>query len=193
LALTHAHRIRGGALILHDEAKPHRSLDRRPGEQALAPPRRDCYKAGEEGAMVAWTLVFHILGIVAWVGGLLVTTLALAQRAGETSAEAQAGLMRLAEKIVRTMVHPGAIVTILSGLLLIATHPSYYLHAFWLDAKLVLVLILVVLNAVALARLRALRAGRAIPRREFVLLHVLVALVFLSILIAVLPGGVYFH
>jgi uncharacterized membrane protein len=143
--------------------------------------------------MVAWTLVFHILGIVGWVGGLLVITLALAQHARENSAEARAELAQLEEKILRSMVHPGAVLTILSGIVLVTTNPSYYLHAFWLYAKLALVLILLVLHAVLLARSRALRGGKAIPRRDFVLLHVLTALVFVSILIAALPGEVYFR
>jgi protoporphyrinogen IX oxidase len=142
--------------------------------------------------MVAWTLVFHILGIVGWVGGLMVITLALAQHAREESAEARAGLERLEEKILRAMVTPGAILAIASGIVLITTNPSYYLHAFWLHAKLALVVILLVLHGVLLARFRALRGGKPIPRRDFVLLHVLIALVFVSILIAALPGEVYF-
>jgi uncharacterized membrane protein len=142
--------------------------------------------------MVAWTLVFHILGIVGWVGGMLVVTLTLAQHAREDSPDARASLERFVQKINRSMLHPGAALVILSGILLVTTHPSYYLHAFWLRAKLALVVILIALNVAILARFRAIRRGTPVRRGDFILLHVLVALVFLSILIAALPGEVYF-
>ncbi len=142
--------------------------------------------------MVAWALVVHILGIVGWVGGLLVATLALAQYARETSADARAGLERFVRKILRSMVHPGAVLVILSGIVLVSTHPAYYLHAFWLRAKLALVVILIALYMAALSRFRAVRRGAPIRRGDMVFLHVMIALVFLSILIAALPGEVYF-
>jgi putative membrane protein len=142
--------------------------------------------------MIAWTLVFHILGIVGWVGGLLVVTLALAQHAAEASADARASLERFVRKILRSMVHPGIVLVILSGIVLVTANPSYYLHAFWLRAKLALVVILIALYVLTLARFRAVRRGTAVRRDDFILLHVLIALVFLSILIAALPGEVYF-
>ena len=70
--------------------------------------------------MVAWTLVFHILGIVFWIGGLLMTTVLLSRHVQETAPEARAALTRIEKKTMRAMADPGALLVILAtGLALI--------------------------------------------------------------------------
>jgi len=142
--------------------------------------------------MIPWLLVVHIAGIVMWVGGLMIVTLVFAQHAQETSAEAKSSLIRLEGKLFSAMAAPGVILALASGVGLIATNPKYYLHAHWLHLKLSFVLILIILHAVTRRRFSAFRDGRETPARSgSVLLHVLVSLVFLSILISVLVGEVY--
>ena len=45
--------------------------------------------------MVAWTLVFHLIGLVFWLGGLLVVTHTLATHSEGDSPETRAALGRL--------------------------------------------------------------------------------------------------
>ncbi|HET7214948.1 MAG TPA: CopD family protein [Terriglobia bacterium] len=139
------------------------------------------------GTLLAWTLVFHILGIVFWLGSLLVVTHLLAYDAESASPEVHEVLNRLEGKLFKGIAHPGAIITIISGGILISTNPQYYLHAAWLHVKLFLVIILIVLDAITYIRARAFHSGRIVlRRRECMMLHGSIALMFIGILIMVL-------
>lgn len=137
--------------------------------------------------LIAWTLVFHILGIVFWMGGLLVVTHVLAYDAESPSVEVHETLGRLEQKLFRGIVHPGAIITIISGIVLISTNAQYYLHAVWLHIKLFMVVILIVLDVITFIRARAFHAGKTkLQRRECMSLHGGIALAFIVILVMVL-------
>ena len=86
--------------------------------------------------MVPALLVGHVLGLVFWVGGLLVTSMALTRHTQEASADARQALARLERIYLRGLADPGALLTILAGVSLIMTNSSYYLHAPWLHIKL---------------------------------------------------------
>ena len=68
-----------------------------------------------DSAMVAWTLVAHIFGLVFWVSGLLVTTIAMSQQTQETTVEGRQALVRIERRFLRAMADPGAALTILQG------------------------------------------------------------------------------
>jgi putative membrane protein len=142
--------------------------------------------------MVAWTLVAHIFGLTLWVSGLLVTTIALSRHAQETSQEGRQALARLERIFLRSMADPGALLTIVAGIILVASNRSYYLHATWLHIKFVFVLMLIGLHGWIATRSKFLSTGRIkLEPGQARTLSVAVALVFLSILIATLPGEVF--
>src|ERR1035438_10073661 len=95
--------------------------------------------------MVAWTLVFHLIGLVFWLGGLLVVTHTLAMHSEEDSPETRAALGRLESKLLRGLAHPGAAIMVITGFILVGHDPAY-LRQHWLHAKLLLVLVLMVLD-----------------------------------------------
>ncbi len=135
---------------------------------------------------LAWALVFHIIGFVFWIGGLLVTTTALALHTQQESLETRAPLEHLEVKLLKGMAHPGAAITVLAGLTVIWIQPSY-LHERWLHAKLFLVLILIGLDLVVYSRAKAFHKGEIkLERRECTILHGVISLVFLGIVILVL-------
>lgn len=134
-----------------------------------------------------WTLVFHVLGIVFWLGGLLVVTHLLAEDTEVASEETHQTLGRLEAKLFNGIIHPGAAIVILSGLVLLMTNPRYYLDASWLRVKLVMVAALIVLDWITYRRMRAFKAGRIkLERKQCMALHGAIALVFTVILILVL-------
>ena len=142
--------------------------------------------------MVPALLVGHVLGLVFWVGGLLVTSMALTRHTQEASADARQALARLERIYLRGLADPGALLTILAGASLIATNSSYYLHAPWLHIKLTFVLILIGLHGMVAMRTKAFSTGRiTMQRSEARLLVVATLFLFLSILIATLVGQVY--
>ncbi len=136
--------------------------------------------------MIAWTLVFHLIGLVFWVGSLLVVTHVLALHTQETSEAAREALGRLEMKLLKGLTHPGAALMVISGSLLLAEDP-YFLRTNWLHFKLVLVVVLILLDLRVYFRARAFQAGKIeLQRGECLALHGAIALVFTGILILVL-------
>lgn len=135
---------------------------------------------------LAWALVFHILGFVFWMGGLLVVTQVLAMHAEETAPGARDALTRLENKLLKGIIHPGAAITVVAGIVVVALQPDY-LHQNWLRAKLSLVAILIALDLIVHFRVKAFHAGRIeLQRRECKMLHGAISLIFLVILVLVM-------
>ena len=142
--------------------------------------------------MTPWLLVFHVLGIMLWTGGLMAASLALAQHAQQTNAEARAAFAALEKKFLRAVADPGAALAILAGGALISTNSSYYLSARWLYGKLFFVLLLIGLHGLLGVRAKRYAAGSIeVTRREAMLFFAAVALLLALILTATLPGSVY--
>jgi len=142
--------------------------------------------------MVAWLLVVHIFGWTLWVGGLLITTAALSQDAQEGATEIRRALARVGRRSLRGMADPGALLAIVAGILLIFSNRSYFLHARWLHIKLLFVLLLIGLHGFIGVKSKAAAAGRpSLDPGSVRLVFIAILLVFLSILIATLPGAVY--
>jgi putative membrane protein len=141
--------------------------------------------------MVAWLLVVHIFGFTLWISGLLMTSFVLLRHIGVTEAETRASLAGIEKLGLRALADPGATLAILAGILLITTNSSYYLHARWLHIKFIFVLLLIALHVIVGTRSKAFASGRITLDRGYVrLLSIVTVLVFISILIATLPGEV---
>ena len=141
--------------------------------------------------MVAWLLVVHIFGFTLWVSGLLMTTFVLLRRIRETVPETRTSLAAVERLALRAMGDPGAFLAVLAGIMLITTNSSYYLHARWLHIKFIFVLLMIALHVIVATRSKAFASGRISLDRGYVrLLFIVILLVFISILIATLPGAV---
>jgi len=141
--------------------------------------------------MVPWFLVLHVFGFTLWISGLLMASFVLLKHVGEKAPEARASLAGIEKLALRGLADPGATLAILGGILLILTNRPYYLHALWLHIKLVFVLLLIVLHVILGTRSKAYAAGRISLDGGYVrLLGIVIVLVFISILIAALPGEV---
>lgn len=137
-------------------------------------------------AAARWALVAHIVGVILWMGGLLIATQLLA-RLGQASEEARATLARLARKTLKSVAHPGAAVAVLAGIAMVVIQPAYLGQA-WLHIKFALVVILIALDLLVTVRFRAYEKGGAeIRPRQARLAHASIALLFLAIaMVAVL-------
>jgi putative membrane protein len=137
-------------------------------------------------------LVGHVFGLVFWISGLLVTSMALTRHTQETSEDAKQALSRLERIYLRGLADPGALLTILAGLGLISTNASYYMHAPWLHIKLTFVLLLIGLHGMVAVRTKKFSTGKiSMQRSEARLLVAAVLFLFASILVATLVGQVY--
>ena len=134
----------------------------------------------------AWALVFHVVGFVFWIGGLMVATQVMAAEAVEPSAEARRALERLERVLFKGVAHPGAAITVVAGLTVVAIQPGY-LYQRWLHAKLAIVAVLIALDLMAWFRAREFHSGAAQLRRGFCkAIHGALAAVFIGIVILVM-------
>jgi len=131
---------------------------------------------------VKWFIVFHLFGVIFWVGGLLIVSSILAAAAREGGA-AQAAMLGIARRLFNSACNAGAALTIVFGLLIIVSEPEVMRHG-WLHVKLALVAALIVLHLFMLRRSRLVGSGPGAPSpREFLVIHGLVSLALLAILV----------
>jgi len=134
---------------------------------------------------VKWFIVFHLFGVIFWIGGLLIVSMMLAAAAEETGA-GQAAILRLAQRLFNSACNAGAAITIVFGILLVISDPEVMRHG-WMHAKLGLVAVLIALHV--WMYLRSRRIGErpaAAVRREFQVIHGMVSVVLLGILLMVI-------
>jgi putative membrane protein len=144
--------------------------------------------------LIGWVLVFHITGVVMWIGGLFmalaVASTAVAAASSQPGAtagdagEARGLRARLAQRGMRRLAHPGAALAILSGALLMVLAPGAAM-AGWLHAKLLLVALLVVADLVLTVRVRRM-PGHEPPAGQIGMFHGIVGLLFFLILVLAL-------
>jgi protoporphyrinogen IX oxidase len=129
-------------------------------------------------------LVFHIFGVVFWIGTLLLTSSIMAQVPEEVGV-AKERITVLARRLLLVSGSTGAIVTIIFGILAIVAEPGVLLRG-WLHVKLLLVLLILVVHFRLHQRVRAVEeAPLDATRREFSVMHGLVSLLLLGTLILV--------
>lgn len=142
--------------------------------------------------MVVWVTLFHIAGLVFWIGGLLVATAMLGQHAAEEFPEGRAALGQAEIRMLNGMANPGAVITIVTGAILASTRWHYFITATWFQTKLVLIACLLALHGITYVRANRFVAGRLrVPRKNWMVLHGAISLVFFLILISVFPGRIY--
>ncbi len=142
--------------------------------------------------MLLWTLLFHIAGLVFWIGGLLVATSLFGQYSEARSAEERRVLGQAGTRMLSGMANPGAIITVVTGIILIDLRGAAILLTTWLQAKLTLVVCLLIMHGISTIRARKMMAGKLqVPRKSWIILHGAISLLFFGILICVLPGRLY--
>ncbi len=129
-------------------------------------------------------LVFHLFGVVFWVGSLLIVSSLMGLVADEVGA-AQERMIVAANRLFMVSANVGAAVTIAFGILAIVAEPAVLTRG-WLHLKLALVVLMLVIHARLYQRIRALKEAPLTARkREFSTIHGLISLLLLGILMLV--------
>lgn len=136
--------------------------------------------------MLQWALVFHIFGVIFWIGSLLVLTNLVALDSMEVGV-ARERLLYAARRLLDVGGSVGAAVTVLFGIVLILADREVLRHG-WLHLKIVLVLALLYYHWRLRRRIIALQdEPEMITRREFSMIHGIVSgLLFAILWLAVL-------
>jgi putative membrane protein len=134
---------------------------------------------------VKWFIVFHLFGAIFWVGGLLIVSSIFGVATRESGA-AHDALIRLTRRLFNSVCNAGAVITIIFGILIIASEPQVMAHG-WLHVKLAFVASLIVLHVWMLVRGRRVGSGPGTAtRREFLIVHSLISVALLAILAMVI-------
>jgi protoporphyrinogen IX oxidase len=130
-------------------------------------------------------LVFHIFGVILWMGSLLVISSMMALVPDEVGA-ARERMVVIGRRLFHVSSNIGAIVTVVFGIFMVFLDPRVMLQG-WMHAKIGLVLVLLVFHVRLYWRVIALEndPGSA-TRREFTILHGIFSLLLLLILVLVL-------
>ncbi|MGH7933238.1 MAG: CopD family protein [Candidatus Binataceae bacterium] len=130
-------------------------------------------------------LVFHVFGVIIWLGTLLVICSMLALVPEEVGV-AKERLVMTARRLFHVGANIGAVVAIVFGLLAILAEPEVLKHG-WLHVKILLVLILLAVHIRIYVRINQLQDDASqVTRREFSMLHGIVSALLLGILILVM-------
>jgi uncharacterized membrane protein len=128
--------------------------------------------------------VFHIFGVVFWVGSLLLISSLMALVSDEVGV-ARERIIVLAHRLLLVSANSGAVVAIVFGILAVVAEPGVLARG-WLHLKLLLVLSMLVVQFRLYQRIRAVEeAPLEATRREFSIMHGLVSLLLLATLMLV--------
>ena len=130
---------------------------------------------------MGWLLVFHLFGVIFWIGSLLLITSLLGMVSDEVGV-AKERFILVASQLFFGGCNIGGTVAIAFGILLLIYAPED-LHRGWMHGKLLLVFMMLLVHIRLHRRIVALTDNpSAVTRTEFRVIHGLVSLLLLGIL-----------
>lgn len=138
-----------------------------------------------------YSIAFHIVGLVMWLGGLMILTRCLKIFSAPFSAESKPvldGFRNIVKRLLYGFIVPGALVSLVSGLYqLFTVGPDVYMKQGWFHSKLTLVAILFVVTFVVAMQVSKAGRGEVLDKGKLMMLHAisslsLIAIVFLTMI-----------
>jgi len=131
--------------------------------------------------LIKWGIIFHLFGVIIWIGNLLVIATMLSLAAEEVGA-ARERLIVVSRRLFQIGGNLGALATVFFGIILILLEPSVLMVG-WLHTKLVLVLVLLYFHYRLYRRiLNPENHPSGASAREFKMIHGIVSALLLAIL-----------
>jgi putative membrane protein len=131
--------------------------------------------------LISWAIVFHLFGVIIWIGNLLVIATMLSLGTEEVGA-ARERLIVVSRRLFQIGCNLGALATVFFGIILILLDPAVLMVG-WLHTKLVLVLVLLYFHYRLYRRILNLENDpSAASAREFKMIHGIVSALLLAIL-----------
>lgn len=131
--------------------------------------------------LIEWAIVFHLFGVIVWIGNLLVIASMLSLATEEVGA-ARERLILISRRLFQIGCNLGALATVIFGIILILLEPAILMMG-WLHLKLLLVLVLLYLHYHLYRRILKLENDPSgASAREFKMIHGIVSALLLVIL-----------
>lgn len=136
-----------------------------------------------------YSLALHIIGIVMWLGGLLILTRMMSSL--EKLSKESLGLVPIIKKIFYGWILGGLFLTALTGLYQIGIRGiSFYMKQGWFHSKLTLVLLLVGVTVALGLQVSKASRGDIVKSKSVMILHGLSAVGLVSIVFLTMLGRV---
>jgi protoporphyrinogen IX oxidase len=131
--------------------------------------------------LISWVIVFHLFGVIIWVGSLL-TISSMLSLVTEEAGVARERMIMISRRLFHIACNIGAAVTVFFGILLMVLEPEVLMRG-WLHVKLTLVLVLLYFHYRLYRRIMRLEQyPTCISAREFKMTHGIISLLLLAIL-----------
>jgi putative membrane protein len=131
--------------------------------------------------LISWAIVFHLFGVIIWIGNLLVIASMLSLATEEVGA-ARERLIVISRRLFQIGGNLGALATVFFGIILILLDPAVLMRG-WLHTKLVLVLVLLYFHYRLYRRILNLENDPSgASSREFKMIHGIISALLLAIL-----------
>jgi protoporphyrinogen IX oxidase len=131
--------------------------------------------------LINWAIVFHLFGVIIWIGNLLVIASMLSLATEEVGA-ARERLIVISRRLFQIGSNLGALATVFFGIILILLDPAVLMRG-WLHTKLVLVLVLLYFHYRLYRRILNLENDPSgASSREFKMIHGIISALLLAIL-----------
>lgn len=141
--------------------------------------------AQKEIVTLGWLVIFHLFGVIMWVGTLLLISRLMALVPDEIGV-AKERLIVNAGRLLRVSGGISAAVAIVFGIFIILANTTVLRHG-WLHVKILLVLAMLAVHIWLYRRIVALEnAPASATRREFSITHGIVSVLLLAILALVI-------
>lgn len=131
--------------------------------------------------LIGWVIVFHLFGVIIWIGSLLLISSMLSLVTEEADV-ARERMILVSRRLFHVACNIGAAVTVFFGILLMVLEPDVLMRG-WLHVKLALVAILLYFHYRLYRRIMRLENDpTSVSAREFRMSHGIISLLLLAIL-----------
>jgi putative membrane protein len=110
--------------------------------------------------------IFHVFGLLLWIGGMAAAAVSAIDLAGRPEAERAAGIGAV-RGALRALATPGLLLAWLGGIAMLIDGWDVFVRAGWMHGKLTIGILLSAIHGVLIARTRP---GRSSEARPFVIL-----------------------
>jgi len=114
-----------------------------------------------------WVKACHIIAVVCWFSGLFYLPRLFVYHAMSEDQVSKDRFVVMERKLYRGIATPSAIATVVFGLWLLSYNPAYYMSSWWMQVKLLLVLVAIVYHFMCGRYLKKFRDEEAMPSHKF--------------------------
>lgn len=132
-------------------------------------------------SLIGWLIVFHLFGVIMWIGSLLVIS-SMLSRVTEEVGVARERMIVMSRRLFQVTCNIGAAAAVVFGILLMIFEPQLLMQG-WLHVKLALVAVLLYFHYRIYRRiLRLENDATSVSAGEFKMAHGVISLLLLAIL-----------